>query len=102
MLEYYEDLNYYYKDSYGFGLAAKLPCQLVVDMLNNLESQANPKVVGYFSNSPVIAQFLTALGAFKDNESIRADNYQQMNRRKWRTSEVIPFASNLAVIKYGK
>lgn len=61
-----------------------------------------PKVVAYFTQSATIQLFLTALGTFKDNEALRADNYQQQQRRNWRSSEVSPFASNLAVIKYGK
>lgn len=102
VLEYREDLKYYYRNSYGSGGSAKLPCQLIVDMLNHLESQTLPKVIGYFTHSSIMQQLLTALGAFKDNESPRADNYQQMMRRKWRSSELSPFATNLAVIKYGK
>lgn len=100
VLEYHEDLKYYYENSYGAGLNTRLACSLVVDMLNHLESQTNPKVVAYFTESATIQLLLTALGAHKDNDGLRADNYQQMMRRKWRSSEVSPFASNLAVIKY--
>lgn len=70
-------------------------------MMNHIESQAMPKVVAYFTHSATIQLLLTALGAAKDNDALRADNYQQLMRRKWRSSEVSPFASNLAVIKYG-
>lgn len=101
VLEYHEDLNYYYKNGYGAGLNSRLACSLVVDMLNHLESQANPKVVAYFTHSATMQLLLTALGAAKDNDALRADNYEQLSRRKWRSSEVSPFASNLAVIKYG-
>lgn len=71
-------------------------------MLTHLESQTNPKVVAYFAHTQAIQLLLTALGAHKDNDGLRADNYQQMMRRRWRSSEVSPFAANLAVIKYGK
>lgn len=101
VLEYHEDLKYYYQNSYGTGLNTRLACSLVVDMLNHLESQAMPKVAAYFTHSETIQLLLTALGAAKDNDALRADNYQQLMRRKWRSSEVSPFASNLAVIKYG-
>lgn len=101
VLEYHEDLNYYYQNSYGTGLNTRLACSLVVDMLNHLESQTMPKVVAYFTHSATMQLLLTALGAAKDNDALRADNYQQLARRKWRSSEVSPFASNLAVIKYG-
>lgn len=70
-------------------------------MINHLESQGMPKVVAYFTHSAAIQLLLTALGAHKDNDALRADNYQQVSRRKWRSSEVSPFAANLAVIKYG-
>lgn len=61
-----------------------------------------PKVVAYFGHSAILQLLLTALVAIKDNETLRADNYQKLMRRKWRSSEVCPFAANLAVIKYGK
>lgn len=102
VLEYHEDLKYFYQNSYGSGINSRLTCSLVVDMLNHLESQTNPKVSAYFTHSATMFSLLTALGAYKDNDGIRADNYQQMMQRKWRSSEVSPFASNLAVIKYGK
>lgn len=89
-------------NSYGSGLNSNLACPLVVDMLSHLESQANPKVVAYFTHSATMQLLLTALGAHKDNDGLRADNYQQMMRRNWRSSEITPFASNLAVIKFGK
>lgn len=101
MLEYHEDLRYYYLNSYGVGLNNRLACHLVVDMLNHIESQTVPTVVAYFTHTATIQALLTALGAAKDNDGLRADNYQQMMRRKWRSSEVSPFAANLAVIKYG-
>lgn len=88
-------------NGYSNPLNTRLACALVVDLLNHLESPAMPKVVAYFAHSATIQLLLTALGAAKDNDGLRADNYEQMMRRKWRTSELSPFASNLAVIKYG-
>lgn len=54
----------------------------------------------YFTNSASIQLFLTALGAVKDVLPLRADNYAQVNRRKFKSSETIPFAANVAAIKY--
>jgi multiple inositol-polyphosphate phosphatase/2,3-bisphosphoglycerate 3-phosphatase len=75
-------------------------CAAVKDMLNNLQKEENPKVVAYFAHSSAIQLFLTSLGYAKDADDLRADNYQQMKNRKFRTSVLSPFASNLAAVKY--
>jgi len=100
ILEYHEDLKYYYTSGYGNPLNNNVMCAAVQDMVRNLQSPDNPKVVAYFSHASAIQLFLTALGYAKDVDSLRADNYQQMKYRKFRTSVLSPFASNLAVVKY--
>ena len=77
-----------------------LPCSAVADMLKHMEAKELPKVVAYFAHEALIVQLLTALGVNKDHYPLRADNFPQMSRRKFKTSEMSPFASNLAVIKY--
>lgn len=100
MLEYNQDIKYYYEAGYGHDLNTKVGCATITDMLKHMESKAQPNAVAYFAHSSTVQLMLTALGAAKDQNPLRADNYQQMNRRKWRSSELAPFASNLAVIKY--
>jgi multiple inositol-polyphosphate phosphatase / 2,3-bisphosphoglycerate 3-phosphatase len=100
VLEYLEDLKYYYKASYGSYLSSNLMCAAVKDMVVNLKSEQGPKVVAYFSHASAIQLFLTSLGYAQDKEPLRADNYQQMKYRKFRASVWSPFASNLAVVKY--
>lgn len=99
-MEYAVDLKDYYEEGYGFNMNARIPCLAVQDLLKNLESKNQPQVTAYFTHSSMIHLMLTALGAVVDREALRADNYPQMNRRKFRTSELSPFAANLAVIKY--
>lgn len=77
-----------------------MQCEAVADMLKHLESRDLPKVIAYFSHLSAIQLFLTALGAAKDSDPPRVDNYYSMSRRKWRTSAISPFASNFAAIKY--
>lgn len=36
----------------------------------------------------------------KDDTNLRADNFEQMKNRKFKTSVLSPFASNIAVVKY--
>lgn len=57
-------------------------------------------MIGYFTHSSALQLLLVALGVAKDRDALRADNYLQMSRRKWKSSEIGPFAANLAAIKY--
>lgn len=101
VLEYLEDLKYYYKASYGNKLNENVMCSAVQDMIRNLQSDsANPKVTAYFTHAAAMQLILTSLGYAKDSENLRADNYQQMKYRKFRTSVLSPFASNLVAVKY--
>lgn len=99
-MEFREDLKYYFSASYGRTVNSNLMCEAVADMLTHLESRDLPRVVAYFTHASAILQFLTALGAARDNDAPTADNYYSMMRRNWRTSRLSPFASNIAAIKY--
>lgn len=37
---------------------------------------------------------------FKDEQDITAENIDQMNNRKWRTSFIVPSGSNILVVVY--
>lgn len=99
-LEYLEDLQKYYKSGYGRKLNSRVQCAAVNDMLHHLETNNLPKTVVYFTHSKSVLLLLTALRFLKDSDSPRADNYYSMSHRKWRLSNISPFASNLAAIKY--
>lgn len=100
VLEYKEDLKYYYGLGYGSEVNSKLSCSAIQDMLKHLDSKESPEVVAYFTHNKAIELILTGLGAAKDRQALRADNYAEMKRRAWQTSQIGPFASNLAAIKY--
>lgn len=70
------------------------------DMLNRLGSVDGPKTTVYFSHSAALQLFLTALGALRDDDDLKAENYAKMSNRKWKTSEISPFAGNIAVVRY--
>uniref|UniRef100_A0AAG5D5Z0 Multiple inositol polyphosphate phosphatase 1 n=1 Tax=Anopheles atroparvus TaxID=41427 RepID=A0AAG5D5Z0_ANOAO len=99
VLEYKEDLAYYYRTSYGYGGSTELACHAVADMLKHFKSRDDPSVVAYFTHDSQIQLFLAALGAKKDTMPPRADNYPFMKNRQYRTSD-IPFAANIAAVKY--
>lgn len=100
ILEYASDLKYYYKTGYGNGINSNIPCELMSDMVKQLESTSNPTTIAYFSHSAMLQTFLVALGVGKDNEALRSDNFEQMSQRNWRTSDLSPFSGNLAAVKY--
>lgn len=100
MLEYHQDLSYYYKSSYGSAVNKNIQCKTVKDMLERFEDEKLPKVTAYFTHSAAVQLFLTALGALKDDRAPTAKNYPEMFSRKWKTSVISPFAANVAVVKY--
>lgn len=99
-LEYLYDLQDYYGRGYGIEANKRISCAAVKDMIEHLGTDSGPNAVAYFTHSESVLLLLTALRAAKDSDSLRADNYYSMSRRKWRTSEIAPFASNFAAVKY--
>jgi len=105
VLEYYSDLQYYYRWGYGNpnpALARNLPCGLIQDLLNHLNGTGPENTVRFFVTSlPAIPVFLTGgLWLFDDEESITRHNFEQQGNRLWRTSWIGPKGANLAVIRY--
>ncbi|XP_063698995.1 multiple inositol polyphosphate phosphatase 1-like [Culicoides brevitarsis] len=100
VMEYLEDIKYYYKQGYGNELNSNLACSLAQDLLMHMGSDKNPSLQAYFAHSSTIQLFLTALGVAKDRESLRADNFDDMKYRHFRTSKIGPFATNIAAVKY--
>lgn len=100
LLEYLEDIKYYYKQGYGNELNSNVGCFTIQDMLNHLQSQSQPDVVAYFGHSTTVQLFLTAFGIAKDKEPVNAKNFEKMKDRQWKTSKIGPFAANFAAVKY--
>jgi multiple inositol-polyphosphate phosphatase/2,3-bisphosphoglycerate 3-phosphatase len=106
LLEYAEDLKYYYKGGYGNELNGKVGCPPLKDLYEKFEATVNSgnnngnKVTVFFTHSITIQTFLTAMGIAKDYQPLTAENYYQQQRRKWRTSTIDPVASNLAAVLY--
>lgn len=100
VLEYKEDLFYYYKAGYGNVVNENLACSAMVDMLKHLQSRTGPQVVASFAHSTNIQLMIAALGVFRDQMPLRADNFYQQKRRQFRISRIDPFSANLAAIAY--
>ncbi|XP_063904569.1 multiple inositol polyphosphate phosphatase 1-like [Zophobas morio] len=107
LLEYAENLKYYYKAGYGNDINRQIGCPPLKDVYEKFERTVNGggsnvqnKVTVFFTDSITIQTFLSAMGIGKDNQPPTADNYFQQQQRQWRTSTLDPFASNVAAALY--
>lgn len=100
-MEYYSDLDNYYKASYGFPLSEKIPCILVKDMIMNMKHNTKKhKVSAYFAHASVLLMLVTAFGVAQDSAPLRANNFDQDENKQFSTSKLVPYASNFAAVKY--
>lgn len=108
LMEYREDLEYYYRSGYGNEINVKLGCPTVKDLINRFSQMENhnqrdriqPAGIFYFTHSAALHMTLAQLGIAKDHEHLTHTNYNTMKNRKWRTSKIGPFASNLAAVLF--
>jgi multiple inositol-polyphosphate phosphatase/2,3-bisphosphoglycerate 3-phosphatase len=63
-------------------------------------SKTGPQGVFYFGHTPNILSVVTRLGIGKDSTRLLSTNFEQMKNRKWRTSYIDPFASNIIAVLY--
>ncbi|KAJ8931672.1 hypothetical protein NQ314_015388 [Rhamnusium bicolor] len=101
VIEYSEDLKYYWQDGYGHELSYKQACPAFGDMISFLESKDSfPKTNVYFTHSGTLLKILAHLGLYKEDQHLTAKNYDKMKSRKWRTSVIDSFATNLAFVLF--
>jgi multiple inositol-polyphosphate phosphatase/2,3-bisphosphoglycerate 3-phosphatase len=99
-MEYLEDMEYYWIDGPGFEITKRVACKTVADMLELLDpaSQNDQKLTFYFTHSGTILKLLTFLELYQDDFQLTAD---KLNRdRKWQTSLIDTFSSNIVAILY--
>lgn len=106
VIEYWNDLYYYYRWGYGpknyRTLYENLPCHLIQDMLNFLRSN-NPndhtaRIFG--AHLPSLYLTLVSFGAFEEGIPLTRHNFAQQTFRMWKSSNITPMAANLAVVRY--
>ncbi|XP_050440391.1 multiple inositol polyphosphate phosphatase 1-like [Adelges cooleyi] len=104
ILEYLEDLKYYYSNAYGNPNGERLGCPIVKDMINNFKNiargQITPSGVFYFGHTPNVLSIVTRMGIAKDNIPLLSSNFEKQRGRNWRTSFIDPFASNFIAVFY--
>ncbi|KAG0716428.1 Multiple inositol polyphosphate phosphatase 1 [Chionoecetes opilio] len=106
VMEYHQDLKYYYEDSYGHPLNAKTACQTLNDIRKRFQQavqsdgEVKPRGLLYFAHDKTVFKVMASLGLFRPAHHLRHDNFEDMKNRVWRSSFVCPFSSNLAFVLY--
>ncbi|XP_016837275.1 multiple inositol polyphosphate phosphatase 1 [Nasonia vitripennis] len=105
IMEYREDLNYYYCCGPGREISAKVGCPLLSDMFQHFKRLASgstnePKGVFYFAHTMTLQTFLSALKIGYEPQPPLASNYASSANRKYRTSILGPFATNVVAVFY--
>lgn len=101
VMEYGEDLGYYYEGGYGFDMNKNIFCEGMQNMLQFLQSdrvEAPARIL--ISHSTSMQLILVALGLYEDQIPLTRSNFAAQYLRNWRTSLQTAFASNLAVVRY--
>lgn len=107
VLEYYEDLHWYYRCGYGNirehrVLYESVNCNLFQDLLRFLASD-DPndfRAKVYSGHTATIQLLLTTFNMFRDSETLTRHTFAQHVLRQWRMSKISMKASNLAVVRY--
>ncbi|KAL9878587.1 multiple inositol polyphosphate phosphatase 1-like [Glossina fuscipes] len=100
ILEFAEDLEYYWNDGYGYNLTYRIACPTVQDMFKHIEPQSSlPNATFYFTHSGTLLKLMAHLGLYKDSSPLTYKNFNK-KQRAWRTSLIDSFATNLAFVLY--
>nr|XP_022917214.1 multiple inositol polyphosphate phosphatase 1-like [Onthophagus taurus]XP_022917215.1 multiple inositol polyphosphate phosphatase 1-like [Onthophagus taurus] len=101
VLEYAEDLKYYWVDGYGYDLTCNQACPAFNDMFNFINSEEKyPNALFYFTHSGSLLKMLCHLGIYRDHNQLLANNFEENKNRQWKVSKIDPFGNNLAFILY--
>ena len=101
MMEYREELEYFWVDGPGYPVTGQQACVLARDMVDtfrNISRGVEQNGTFYFTHSGAILKFLTFLKVDQDDSSLKSDNWREMVDRRWRTSRMGPFGANVAFV----
>ncbi|XP_065363936.1 multiple inositol polyphosphate phosphatase 1 [Calliphora vicina] len=99
ILEFAEDLEYYWNDGYGYELTHQIACPAIADMFEHIDPLSTlPNSTFYFTHSGTLLKVLAHLGLYKDEAPLTYQDYGK--QRKWRTSAIDAFATNVAFVLY--
>ncbi|XP_065090534.1 multiple inositol polyphosphate phosphatase 1 [Ochlerotatus camptorhynchus] len=92
VLEFGEDLEYYWIDGYGYELTYEQACNAFGDLLKRFDGDLEPYTF-YFTHSGTLLKAMAFLGLYRDEHPLTHRDFER--KRQWRVSEIDAFASNL-------
>lgn len=101
VLEFTEDLEYYWVDGYGYKLTYEQACPALRDMFDFFSLADGPEASVYFTHSGTILKLLALIGVAKDDRPLTHDMFSShVDQRAWKTGSIDSFAANLAFVLY--
>lgn len=105
VLEYSLDLEWFHRIGYGRPeyrrLYENIMCFSIQDMLRFIASNdVNDHKARIFSGHVSQLLILLHFDAFDGDAILTRHNFAQQTRRTWRSTDIMPMAANLAVIRY--
>ncbi|XP_062859900.1 multiple inositol polyphosphate phosphatase 1b [Trichomycterus rosablanca] len=108
VVEYKNDLKQYWKRGYGYDINSKASCPLFHDIFRRLDQAAydyrfgelKKKVTIQVGHAETLLPLLSLLGFFRDETPLTAENFSSQHRRKFRSSQFVPYAANLLFVLY--
>lgn len=99
VLEYIADLRHYYRSGYGTPMNELLGRITLADLLKSFQvakSGNGKKIISYVTHATMMDMVYTALNLFKDDAPLTGA--QRNPNRKWRSSKLAVFSSNLMAV----
>jgi len=96
------DLSDYWIKGYGNAINYRISCPLLTDFWNSITAAlqgSTQRSKLRFAHAETILPFAALLGLYKDNFVLHW-NSPQIDNRLWKTSQITPFAANIAMVLY--
>lgn len=106
--EYLSDIKQYWINAYGYKVNYEQSCPIMKDLLHSIDSSVKAHRMGkdyikghfLFGHGETLAPVYSSLGLFKDTKPLNARNFEDHLYRKFKSSYVLPFAANIAIVTY--
>uniref|UniRef100_A0A7G3AGA7 Putative conserved secreted protein n=1 Tax=Lutzomyia longipalpis TaxID=7200 RepID=A0A7G3AGA7_LUTLO len=99
IMEFLEDLEYYWIDGYGYELTYKQACPAAQNMFEHLNPNAkHPNITLYFTHSGTLLKYLAFLNLYRDQQPLLHTTFG--GNYSWRSSLIDTFASNILFVTF--
>ncbi|XP_060795732.1 multiple inositol polyphosphate phosphatase 1b isoform X3 [Neoarius graeffei] len=108
VLEYKNDLKQYWKRGYGHDINSKSSCVLFHDLFRRFDQasydyrsgEVTKAVTIQVGHGETLLPLLSLMGFFRDETPLTAKNFPLQHSRKFRSSQIVPYAANLLFVLY--